>query len=109
MTASAFRRGSSGHHRPDGTCTEEERPAGIQVVNEGTRTLRTIFRAVVQRDPTGVQQGTGPAAGVDRYQIASKTGTAQQINPACGCYYEDVYWITFAGMAPPMIPAMSSA
>ncbi|MCB0934320.1 MAG: penicillin-binding protein 2 [Mycobacterium sp.] len=86
---------------PDGTRTEEERPAGIQVVNEGTaRTLRTIFRAVVQRDPTGVQQGTGPAAGVDGYQIAGKTGTAQQINPACGCYYEDVYWITFAGMAP---------
>ena len=25
---------------------------------------------------------------------------AQQINPACGCYYSDVYWITFAGMVP---------
>ncbi len=85
----------------DGTRTEEPRPNGIQVVNEGTaRVLRNMFRAVVQRDPTGAQQGTGPAAAVDGYQIAGKTGTAQQINPACGCYYEDVYWITFAGMVP---------
>ncbi len=85
----------------DGTRTEQPRPNGIQVVNQGTaRVLRNIFRAVVQRDPTGVQQGTGPAAAVDGYQMAGKTGTAQQINPACGCYYDDVYWITFAGMAP---------
>ena len=59
-----------------------------------------MLRAVVQRDPMGYQQGTGPAAAVEGYQIAGKTGTAQQINPACGCYYSDVYWITFAGMAP---------
>ena len=86
---------------PDGTRTETPRPNGIQVVNQGTaRVLRNIFRAVVQRDPTGVQQGTGPAAAVDGYQMAGKTGTAQQINPGCGCYYDDVYWITFAGMAP---------
>ena len=61
---------------------------------------RGMLRAVVQRDPMGYQQGTGPAAAVEGYQIAGKTGTAQQINPACGCYYSDVYWITFAGMAP---------
>lgn len=86
---------------PDGTRTEEQQPNGIQVVNAGTaQVLRNMFRAVVQRDPTGAQQGTGPAAAVEGYQIAGKTGTAQQINPACGCYYEDVYWITFAGMAP---------
>ncbi len=86
---------------PDGTRTDTPQPSGIQVVNQGTaRVLRNMFRAVVQRDPTGVQQGTGPAASVDGYQMAGKTGTAQQINPACGCYYDDVYWITFAGMAP---------
>ena len=85
----------------DGTRTEESRPDGIQVVNQGTaRVLRNMFRAVVQRDPMGAQQGTGPAAAVDGYQMAGKTGTAQQINPACGCYFDDVYWITFAGMAP---------
>ena len=86
---------------PDGTRTEEARPNGIQVISpETARTVRNMFRAVVQRDPMGYQQGTGPAAAVDGYQIAGKTGTAQQINPGCGCYYSDVYWITFAGMAP---------
>ncbi|WP_067973937.1 peptidoglycan D,D-transpeptidase FtsI family protein [Mycolicibacter icosiumassiliensis] len=85
----------------DGSRTEEPRPEGVRVVSEQTaRTVRNMLRSVVQRDPTGVQQGTGWQAAVDGYQIAGKTGTAQQINPACGCYYDDVYWITFAGMAP---------
>lgn len=85
----------------DGTVTAEPRPDGIRVVSaETARTVRDMFRSVVQRDPMGVQQGTGPQAAVEGYQIAGKTGTAQQINPACGCYYSDVYWITFAGMAP---------
>ncbi len=87
---------------PDGTRTEEAQPDGITVVSpETARTVRNMLRAVVQQDPTGIQQGTGPAAAVEGYQMAGKTGTAQQINPACGCYYDDgVYWITFAGMAP---------
>lgn len=86
---------------PDGTRSEEPRPDGIRVVSaETARTVRDMFRSVVQRDPRGIQQGTGPQAAVEGYQIAGKTGTAQQINPACGCYYSDVYWITFAGMAP---------
>lgn len=85
----------------DGTRTQEPRPEGIRVVSAQTaRTVRDMFRSVVQRDPRGIQQGTGPQAAVEGYQIAGKTGTAQQINPACGCYYDDVYWITFAGMAP---------
>jgi cell division protein FtsI (penicillin-binding protein 3) len=84
----------------DGARSEEPRPEGVRVVSQETaRTVRNMLRAVVQRDPTGVQQGTGPAAAVEGYQIAGKTGTAQQINPACGCYYDNVYWITFAGMA----------
>ena len=85
---------------PDGTRTEEPRPRGVRVVSPQTaQTVRGMLRAVVQRDPMGTQQGTGPQAAVDGYQIAGKTGTAQQINPACGCYYDNVYWITFTGMA----------
>ncbi len=85
---------------PEGTRTEEPRPQGVRVVSEQTaQTVRNMLRAVVQRDPMGYQQGTGPQAAVDGYQMAGKTGTAQQINPACGCYYDNVYWITFAGMA----------
>lgn len=86
---------------PDGTRTEEQRPSGIRVVSpETARTVRNMLRAVVQHDPMGTQQGTGSAAAVNGYQVAGKTGTAQQINQACGCYYDDVYWITFAGLAP---------
>jgi cell division protein FtsI (penicillin-binding protein 3) len=85
---------------PDGARTLEPRPEGIRVVSQQTaQTVRQMLRAVVQRDPMGYQQGTGPAAAVAGYQIAGKTGTAQQINPGCGCYFDDVYWITFAGMA----------
>ncbi|WP_343710276.1 penicillin-binding protein 2 [Mycobacterium sp.] len=85
---------------PDGTRTEEPPPQGVRVVSAQTaQTVRNMLRAVVQRDPMGYQQGTGPAAAVDGYQISGKTGTAQQINPGCGCYFDDVYWITFAGMA----------
>ena len=86
---------------PDGSRTEEPRPEGVRVVSaETAHTVRDMLRAVVQRDSTGAQQGTGPQAAVEGYQISGKTGTAQQINPACGCYFDDVYWITFAGMAP---------
>ena len=85
---------------PDGARTEEPRAEGVQVVSAQTaKTVRNMLRGVVQHDPTGNQQGTGPAAAVDGYQISGKTGTAQQINPACGCYYDNVYWITFAGIA----------
>ena len=86
---------------PDGSRTDEPRPQGVRVVSPQTaQTVRHMLQATVQRDPRGEQQGTGPAAAVEGYQIAGKTGTAQQINPGCGCYYDDVYWITFAGMAP---------
>ncbi len=85
----------------DGTRTPEEAPEGIRVVSPETAVaVRNMLRATVQRDPRGVQQGTGWQAAVEGYQIAGKTGTAQQINPNCGCYYDDHYWITFAGLAP---------
>lgn len=85
---------------PDGTRTEEPHPDGVRVVSAQTaQTVRQMLRAVVQHDPMGYQQGTGPAAAVPGYQMAGKTGTAQQINPGCGCYFDNVYWITFAGMA----------
>ncbi|OBF37278.1 cell division protein FtsI [Mycobacterium sp. ACS1612] len=86
---------------PDGTRKDEPLPQGVRVVSPQTaQTVRQMLRATLQRDPTGVQQGTGSQGAVDGYQISGKTGTAQQINPSCGCYYDDVYWITFAGMVP---------
>nr|WP_330257163.1 penicillin-binding protein 2 [Nocardia sp. NBC_00565] len=87
---------------PDGTRTEEPQPDGVRVVSPQTAaTLRTMFQAVTQRDRTDANQtGTGAPAAVDGYQVAGKTGTAQQIDPRCKCYSNSSYWITFAGMAP---------
>jgi cell division protein FtsI (penicillin-binding protein 3) len=85
---------------PDGIRKDEPRPAGVRVVSpETARTVRDMLRATLQKDPTGEQQGTGSGGAVEGYQISGKTGTAQKINPGCGCYYDDVYWISFAGMA----------
>nr|WP_241665739.1 penicillin-binding protein 2 [Prescottella subtropica] len=85
----------------DGTRTEPERPEPVHVVSKETaRTVRDMFRSVTQKDPMGYQQGTGPQAAVEGYQISGKTGTAQQVDPACGCYSNSDYWITFAGIAP---------
>ncbi len=87
---------------PDGTRTATPRPDGVRVVSPQTaRTVRDMLRAVMQNVPGQPgQQGTSPQAALDGYQIAAKTGTAQQVNPACGCYSNSSYWINFAGILP---------
>ncbi|HVE96835.1 MAG TPA: penicillin-binding protein 2 [Pseudonocardiaceae bacterium] len=91
---------------PDGTRTETARPDGVRVVSPQTaRTVRDMLRAVLQNVPgRPAQQGTSPQAALDGYQIAGKTGTAQQVNPACGCYSNSNYWINFAGILPADAP-----
>ncbi|GAA1837427.1 penicillin-binding protein 2 [Pseudonocardia ailaonensis] len=88
---------------PDGSRTETPQPAGVRVVSPETAAqLRTMLTAVTQKAPG--QIGTGYTAQVPGYQVAGKTGTAQQVNPACGCYSASTYWITFAGMMPAQDP-----
>lgn len=88
---------------PDGVRTVPPRPAGVQVVSPATAgKLRAMLTAVTQ-DAHG-QRGTGPQAAVPGYQVAGKTGTAQQVDPRCGCYASSTYWITFAGMLPAQSP-----
>ncbi|WP_246833388.1 penicillin-binding protein 2 [Williamsia sp. 1138] len=85
----------------DGQEGELAPPDGVRVVSPQTaKTVRDMFRAVIQNDPMGVQMGTGSKAGVPGYQISGKTGTAQQVDPDCGCYSQSAYNITFAGIAP---------
>ncbi|MFI2283116.1 peptidoglycan D,D-transpeptidase FtsI family protein [Nocardia beijingensis] len=87
---------------PDGTRTEETQPDGVRVVSKQTAaTLRTMFQAVVQRDPMNANQnGTGWPAAITGYQVAGKTGTAQKVDRNCRCYSTSSFWITFAGMVP---------
>jgi cell division protein FtsI (penicillin-binding protein 3) len=87
----------------NGQRVEAPRPAGIRVVSEPTaRTVRDMLRSVVQDEPG--QRGTAPSAALNGYQVAGKTGTGQQPDPACGCYSDDRHWITFAGMFPADAP-----
>ncbi len=90
----------------DGSTREgRARPEPVRVVSEQTaRTVRDMFRSVVQDDPMGVQMGTGTKAAVSGYQVSGKTGTAQQVDPSCGCYSNSRYNITFAGIAPADAP-----
>ncbi|WP_344741683.1 penicillin-binding protein 2, partial [Pseudonocardia halophobica] len=88
---------------PDGSRTETPQPEGVRVVSPETAAqLRTMLTAVTQKAPG--QQGTGYTAQVPGYQVAGKTGTAQQVDPKCGCYASSTYWITFAGMMPAQDP-----
>ncbi|MFC7751925.1 peptidoglycan D,D-transpeptidase FtsI family protein [Tsukamurella soli] len=83
-----------GGHNPTTT------PQGVQVVTpEAAHTVLNMFRAALQCD-TGLQRGTGCSGAIPGYQLSGKTGTAQQVNPVTHAYYDSVYNITFAGIAP---------
>ncbi|TEX50416.1 MAG: hypothetical protein B7C55_10490 [Actinomycetales bacterium mxb001] len=75
-------------------------PEGIRVVSEHTaRTVREMLEKVVADD------GTAPMAGIPGYRVGGKTGTAQVINPACGCYDGSTIG-SFIGMAPIEAPEL---
>ena len=80
---------------PGGKVTPTPARASTRVVSAATaRTVRTMLEAVTQKG------GTAPSAAIDDYLVAGKTGTAQKINPRCGCYSGGGYWATFAGITP---------
>ncbi len=90
---------------PDGVRTPTPAPEPVRVVSpETAQKLRTMLTAVTQDGGTQDTRGTGSAAAIPGYQVAGKTGTAQQVDPACGCYASSIYWITFAGMLPAQDP-----
>jgi cell division protein FtsI (penicillin-binding protein 3) len=84
---------------PDGVRVTPPPPEPVRVISpETAQKLRTMLTAVTQ-DARG-QRGTGYEAAVPGYVVAGKTGTAQQVDPECGCYSSSLHWINFAGMLP---------
>lgn len=48
---------------------------------------------------TDQEEGTAPAAAIEGYRVAGKTGTAQRVGAECGCY-DGTFTVSFAGFAP---------
>lgn len=70
-------------------------PAQRRVISARTaREIIHMLEGVTGRD------GTAPEAQIPGYRVAGKTGTAQKVNPACGCYRGGGYTASFAGFAP---------
>jgi cell division protein FtsI (penicillin-binding protein 3) len=78
----------------DGVMQEMPVSQGDRIVSEQTaREVREMLERVV------AEGGTAPLAGIPGYRVGGKTGTAQAINPDCGCY-DGATVGSFIGMAP---------
>ncbi|MEU5989303.1 penicillin-binding protein 2 [Spirillospora sp. NPDC047418] len=84
-----------------GTVGEDDRftaapaPPRKQVISE--RTARQISDML---EGVTTDEGTAPKAQIKGYRVAGKTGTAEIVNPRCGCYDGGGYTASFAGFAP---------
>jgi cell division protein FtsI (penicillin-binding protein 3) len=78
-----------------GTFVPAARPAARRVI--GQRTADALTK-MLEGVPT--KEGTAPEAQIPGYRVAGKTGTAQKVNPKCGCYTGGGYTATFVGFAP---------
>ena len=84
---------------PDGTFTATPAPARHRVVSAASaKTLREMMESVVS------DQGTAPMAQIPGYRVAGKTGTAERVDDACGCYRG--FTASFIGFAPADKPAV---
>lgn len=74
------------------TVPNETAPSRRVVSEKAAKDVATMMEAVTAKG------GTAPQAAIDGYRVAGKTGTAQEVDPACKCYRK---WATsFAGFAP---------
>ncbi len=86
----------------DGNKVEEFRPVAIRrVVSHKTVNLLTKMLIGV------VEEGTGVAAGVEGYEVAGKTGTAQKYDKKTGGYCSVKYTASFAGFIPAYKPRVT--
>ncbi len=78
-----------------GTFTPSAPPVSRRVIKQSTAdSLTRMLEGVTTKE------GTAPAAQIAGYRVAGKTGTAQKVNPRCGCYSGGGYTATFVGFAP---------
>ena len=54
-----------------------------------------------------VAEGTGKEAQLERYKVAGKTGTTQNLDPSTGSYSKTDHTSSFAGFVPAYDPAIS--
>ena len=66
-----------------------------RVISERAAGLTTEMMEAV----TDPEEGTAPAAAIEGYRVAGKTGTAQRVGEECGCY-DGTFTVSFAGFAP---------
>ncbi len=77
----------------DGKFVEAAQSRRVEVVSPATaRTVTDMLESVVS------DGGTAPMARIPGYRVAGKTGTANRVDPACGCYRG--YTASFIGFAP---------
>jgi len=85
----------------EGHFTPADPPDRTRVVTAKTsKTLSKMMETVVS------DEGTAPMAEIPGYRVAGKTGTAQRVNDACGCYVGGGYTASFIGFAPADKPAV---
>lgn len=84
----------------NGVTTPSAPKPGTRVISAKTsQALRTMLTATTQGGDM-VHDGTAPAAAITGYQVAGKTGTAQQVDPKTNRYSQSMYTTTFAGILP---------
>jgi len=84
----------------------EATTAGGQLVGSATSSTHRVISSRAARltgqmmeSVTNPDTGTAPAAGIDGYRVAGKTGTAQRVGKTCRCY-DGTFTVSFAGFAP---------
>lgn len=85
----------SGFTSPDGKKTSKAAGNQRRVVSaKAAAAVTRMMEAVTAPD------GTAPAAAIDGYRVAGKTGTAWRVNPVTGRYVRGQNTVSFMGFAP---------
>ncbi|MEO6604836.1 MAG: penicillin-binding protein 2 [Aeromicrobium sp.] len=85
----------SGYQGDDGKTKTVETPAAHRVVSKkAAASVTRMMEAVTAKD------GTAPAAAIEGYRVAGKTGTAWRVDPATGRYIRGQNVVSFMGFAP---------